>query len=107
MSDFCGIQEGQRFDMVGKMEDVGAWGPPLLARLGLAELAEAGWGKNFFPSGDYNSHNKRAAAKLRRYYTPELAALVADIYREDFVRFGYSTRLHDIDSEDEDANKDD
>jgi hypothetical protein len=40
-----------------------------------------------------SAHATRAASKLRRYYTPELARVVADKFREDFERFGYSTDL--------------
>ena len=36
-----------------------------------------------------SSHHRGSADKVAEYYTPELAGLVFDIQREDFVNFGY------------------
>lgn len=92
MVDYCGIKSGVGYDFVGKLEDVGTWGPRLAEAVGVSDLIakDHEWNGGFFPSEKVNvAHHQHAAEKLQEFYTPELMEVVRRKYHDDFVTFGY------------------
>jgi len=91
MSAFCGIREGMKFDLIARLEEIDDWGPSLVQRLGIEEHVDTGWGGGFFRTDSDNvAHNRHSETKLLQFYTPELMRIVEGVYKEDFVRFGYT-----------------
>ena len=93
MSDFCGIKDGMRFDLIARVEEMHEWGPTLISRLGLTNHTATGWKGGFFrsaePSNEELAHNHRSEEKVKKFYTPELMQIIDRKYHEDFVNFGY------------------
>lgn len=91
ISAFCGIEDGMKFDMVARLEEIDDWGPALVERTGIEAFVDNGWGGGFFRSdGDGVAHNHRSEQRLKEFYTPELMRIVERIYKKDFDRFGYT-----------------
>eukprot|EP00183_Erythrolobus_madagascarensis_P003752 CAMPEP_0185854146 /NCGR_PEP_ID=MMETSP1354-20130828/21471_1 /TAXON_ID=708628 /ORGANISM="Erythrolobus madagascarensis, Strain CCMP3276" /LENGTH=279 /DNA_ID=CAMNT_0028555835 /DNA_START=10 /DNA_END=849 /DNA_ORIENTATION=+ len=96
-SDMCSFNFLQ-YDVIGKIESLRDDLRCVASAKGFLDAVDYGWAKGYPKGNDglldiSTSHETRASAKIREYYTDDIAAKVYSRFRTDFEAFHYPQEL--------------